>query len=354
MSTLVRTIGFAGVGAIGLAALSFASPAIALPTSVAGCGDVPAGATLTKLDIICELDFTATGANSWTVPVGVTGISAMLLGGGGGAHLDAPSANGYAGSGGQIIYVDNQPVTAGETATVSVGTGGATVDRGVATAGGDTTITVASATTTAVGGSGGSVDADYCDLAGSTAVYAANGHTGAGGAGTNSGASCATGYAPGANPGSDWDNSSPSRPPMMAFFGYTLVYGNGGRVVSAPDALSSSVDLVGTGRGADVLYVAPSSVSSADATGGSGRVIIRYLAESTGGSGSGSGSGGGSGSGSGSGTGSGAGSTTNAALASTGIDVFAPVALLSALGIAGVAFLALARRRLAVTSSTKR
>ncbi len=63
--------------------------------------------------------FTTTGAQSWTVPDGVTSISVVCIGGGEGGGAE------YGGDGGGLRYVNNISVTPGETLTVTVGAGGA-------------------------------------------------------------------------------------------------------------------------------------------------------------------------------------------------------------------------------------
>lgn len=66
--------------------------------------------------------FTALGAQSWTVPTGVTTISAVLVGGGGAGNVGGTYNAG--GGGGGLRYINNLPVTPGETLTVFVGSGG--------------------------------------------------------------------------------------------------------------------------------------------------------------------------------------------------------------------------------------
>lgn len=72
--------------------------------------NIPQGQTL----------FDTVGTNSFVVPSGVTSISAVLVGAGGGGH---PTWSNPAGGGGALAYA-NVPVTPGETLTVTVGAGG--------------------------------------------------------------------------------------------------------------------------------------------------------------------------------------------------------------------------------------
>lgn len=72
-----------------------------------------------------SITFTVSGGTvyNWTVPVGVTSISAVLVGGGGAGWV----SNGWSttgGGGGGLRYINSLPVTPGEILTVYVGTGG--------------------------------------------------------------------------------------------------------------------------------------------------------------------------------------------------------------------------------------
>ena len=71
--------------------------------------------------------FTTTGTHSWTVPAGVTSLAIVAVGGGGsGATGDGQgSRNGGSAGGGGLRYVNNVPVSPGDTLTVVVGSGGA-------------------------------------------------------------------------------------------------------------------------------------------------------------------------------------------------------------------------------------
>lgn len=93
--------------------------------------------------------FSSTGINYWIVPDGVTEVSVVAVGGGGGggtgdgpgySYPRAPAYSPFApeessafssghdvgcgGNGGDLVYANRLPVTAGETITVVVGTGG--------------------------------------------------------------------------------------------------------------------------------------------------------------------------------------------------------------------------------------
>jgi hypothetical protein len=68
-----------------------------------------------------QVQFTSPTTQSWTVPTGVTSVSAVLIGGG--ANGDWIPDGRYGGAGGGLRYINNLPVTPGETLTVVVGSG---------------------------------------------------------------------------------------------------------------------------------------------------------------------------------------------------------------------------------------
>ncbi len=300
-----RLWGFAGAGALGLAAMGVVSPASALPP-VEGCGDAPAGATLTKTGDVCQLDFPV-GTYNWTVPAGLTSLFAVIAGGGGGAYADGDSA-GYAGDGGAVVYADLTAAAAGSTATIVAGSAGVSSED--PTDGGNSSVTTGS-TTTAPGGFSGGFVGNYCIINGDFSVYVGNGD-GSGGA-ADLGGDCSLDLGPGVNPfDGDLDTDGTAVPPIFASLNATL--GAGGRVLEAPDALTPDVDLAGTGQGASVFYVSgdPSSIPNFNESGGSGRVILRY---------------------------------TLAALAATGVNTAAPLGVGAVLAALGAALFAVSRRR---------
>jgi hypothetical protein len=69
--------------------------------------------------------FTTTGTQTWTVPVGITSISAVCIGGGGGGGGGESGRNqGVSGGGGGGLSYGTIDVTPGETLTIVVGAGG--------------------------------------------------------------------------------------------------------------------------------------------------------------------------------------------------------------------------------------
>lgn len=78
---------------------------------------------------ISQALFTTPGNATWTVPVGVTSISAVAVGGGGGGfgYWDVDAnwlRTGTGGNGGDLQWVDDLAVTPGETLTIVVGAAG--------------------------------------------------------------------------------------------------------------------------------------------------------------------------------------------------------------------------------------
>jgi hypothetical protein len=73
-----------------------------------------------------------TSSGTFTVPVGIYSIAAVLVGGGGGGHYTWASS---AGGGGALAYANSIPVNPGDTITITIGAGGAAGSNG-----GDTVI----------------------------------------------------------------------------------------------------------------------------------------------------------------------------------------------------------------------
>ncbi len=312
-----KAASIAGIGTIGFALVGSAVPAFAAP--VAGCGEAPVGGDLTRIGDVCELDFSAAGTYSWTVPSGLTGLFAVVAGAGGGALADGVS-EGYAGAGGNVEYVDLSSQPAGSTAEVVVGAGGVSAETTPAS-GGDSSVDLGGLTV-ADGGDAGAFFAQYCIAAGNFSTYVGNG-SGAGGPAGANGEDCATTTAPGVAPATDVDSDGDAAMPLFASFADEL--GAGGRAIASPISLDSQPDLDGTGRGADVLYVAPSTVPSFNSEGGDGRVVFRYPAA--------------------------AGAEVDnddSELADTGADTSGIVALGGLFAVAGAAALVLNRRRAAL------
>jgi hypothetical protein len=101
--------------------------------------------------------FTTVGSNIFTVPADVTKISAVLIGGGGGGGGSGGGVGGNGGGGGGLVYINDYPVSPGQTLTVVVGGGGAAVSASAGGDGGNSSITGIAA---AFGGKGGAATAN--------------------------------------------------------------------------------------------------------------------------------------------------------------------------------------------------
>ena len=122
--------------------------------------------------------FTTVGSNTFTVPVGVTKISAVLIGGGGAGGGSGGGSGGNGGGGGGLIYVNDFPVTPGQTLTVNVGAGGGGVSGGTGGNGENSSIT---GIATAFGGTGGTADYQQLVGAGGAGTGGSGGATGGSG-----------------------------------------------------------------------------------------------------------------------------------------------------------------------------
>jgi len=72
-----------------------------------------------------QVAFTTPGTTTWTVPTGVTSISAVVVGGGGaGGGGSTGSYSGSGGSGGNLGFAVSIPVTGGQVLDITVGAGG--------------------------------------------------------------------------------------------------------------------------------------------------------------------------------------------------------------------------------------
>jgi hypothetical protein len=180
--------------------------------------------------------FTTVGSNTFTVPTGVTKISAVLIGGGGaGGGGGSSNGGGQGGGGGGLRYVNDFSVTAGQVFSVIVGAGGAggvgnggnggdSQIVGIATAFGgkgglaqNTEISVGfGGTGTEIsinigggtGGTGGKSTLTYGSGGGGAAGYVGAGGTGGGDAGSGSTFDGAAGSGGGAGGGSRGDIDS--------------------------------------------------------------------------------------------------------------------------------------------------
>jgi len=81
-----------------------------------------------KFPVYGEIDFYCTEIwgeeQRWSVPIGVTSISAVLIGGGGSGGLGENQREQDGGGGGGLRYINGMPVTPGEQLRICVGLGG--------------------------------------------------------------------------------------------------------------------------------------------------------------------------------------------------------------------------------------
>jgi hypothetical protein len=151
-------------------------------------------------------------STSWVVPAGVTSVSAVCVGGGGAGNQGG--TNGGGGGGGGLRYINNLPVTPGETITITIGSGGVSTGNNTQTSGGSSGL-----------------------LRGANVLVQANGGTrasqvwvtgGAGGSGTALGAGPFGGTIGGATGGTGGNGSSSYGGGGGGAGGYSANGGNGG------------------------------------------------------------------------------------------------------------------------------
>ena len=122
-----------------------------LTVTITAVNDAP---TVSGFAPVAGVDsFSTVGAATWSVPSGVTSVEVLVVAGGGAGGADV----GGGGGGGQVISSSSVSVTGGQTASITIGAGGA---RGAAynqygLKGGDSSFAIGATTLTAVGGSGG-------------------------------------------------------------------------------------------------------------------------------------------------------------------------------------------------------
>ena len=185
---------FNGLTALGGGAGGAYNTAISTSVNGASGGSGGGGAYYyLSTTILSAVAFKAT--TSWTAPVGVTSVSALVVGGGGtGANNGGnPGPSAGAGAGG-VVYNTNYTVTQGNSYSIQVGGGGgnSVFDALTALAGGNGN---------ANGGSGGG-NASATQPTSPSGGYGNNGGSGGGGAGGGAGAVGGSGPGYGGNAGS--------------------------------------------------------------------------------------------------------------------------------------------------------
>jgi hypothetical protein len=260
-----------GACTLGITALGVAAPAGA--ATIPGCGDEPVGGTITVSGGVCELTFATPGAYSWTLPSGVSGLYGLLVGAGGGAYANGVD-QGYAGTAGNVRYVDYTAASAGDVVSGAVGAGGSSSTT--PTDGEDTSATLSAVQSIADGGAAS--NSNYCSIEGNFSVYVGDGDGAGGAVPLAPGGDCVASYAPGINPSADAvDSYSTARPAIFSTLNST--FGSGGRVVGTTSTIASDAAIAGTGQGADVQFSnPPARILTFNSIGGSGRAVFRYAA----------------------------------------------------------------------------
>ena len=136
---------------------------------------------------------------TWTVPIGVTSVSIVCVGGGGGGMVyNNPNSNTYSyamngGSGGALAWLNNFPVTPGSTINVQVGTPGRDGFYSTgSTAGGDSYFS----STSIINAGGGQPGRYRTIISGGTYTVSSSYGTSGGGNGGNSHHSAISGQGP--------------------------------------------------------------------------------------------------------------------------------------------------------------
>jgi hypothetical protein len=264
------TLGAVGLGLVGLGSTLIASPAHA----ALSCGTTPTGGSILATNDYCQLTFSTSGSYSVTVPSSASELYAILVGSGSGAGADQSNNVAYAGSGGQVKYI-NLSDQIDTPITVNVGAGGASSTNQSATPGTDTTLIYSSTGASAWTGNVSNSDYDSCNLPTYTSsVYSYIMYMGKDAKLTDRVASytdsCTNGFGLGVNP-SAGNTDSDNHPVPAIFADYNAHLGAGGQI-------STNLAPAAAGFGAGGSY----TVSDTDLTfsnvqaGHDGAVIFRW------------------------------------------------------------------------------
>ncbi len=128
-----------------------------------------------------QQEYTSSGSHTWTVPSGVTQCSVVVVGAGGRSGI---GNSGQAAGGGALAYRNNIAVTAGQTASITVGAPG-NHSGYQGNSGGASSFTYGGTSTTANGGGGGYGNQDSSGSPGNGGTI--SGTTTGGGSGGNGG-----------------------------------------------------------------------------------------------------------------------------------------------------------------------
>ena len=124
------------VALMGAGSFMGAAPAGAIVE--ADCGEAPTnGFVWVVNDTICSVSLNMNSATDFTMPAGIDRLAALVIGAGGGSVSDGYA--GYAGGGGEVLYVAD--VTVSDLNTIEIGHGGlSSTSYTGSTSGGDTTL----------------------------------------------------------------------------------------------------------------------------------------------------------------------------------------------------------------------
>jgi hypothetical protein len=189
-----------------------------VPTSGLQLNINPSSTPTSETAAVGQQAYTTAGTYTFTVPGGVTSISAVCIGGGGGGGGSEDSDEpGGGGGGGALAYQSSIAVTPGESLTVVVGAGGVSGNpSGNGGAGGQSRIHRSETNLVAANGGGGGNHGrnSTTAAAGGTVVTGTGGAGGSGGApngartsSNGSGGGGAGGYSGAGGNGAEWDGA---------------------------------------------------------------------------------------------------------------------------------------------------
>jgi hypothetical protein len=236
--------------------------------------------------------FTSVGTTTWTVPVGVTTITAVCIGGGGGAGGFGQFYPGAGGGGGGLSFGSTISVTPGEVLYIGVGTGGIggvsydssnnVLNASVGTSGGPSYIKTGSHLGTALlqGGGGGGGEVGFSAIGGSegTSTGTARTNGGTGGAGGTNGTLVSRG-AGGGGAGGYTGNGGAGAPGGVAPAQNGNAGSGGGGGGGGSSSSFSSTEVINPGGGVGLFS------QGSNGTGGTGDAT--FLFSNSGGPGSG-------------------------------------------------------------------
>jgi hypothetical protein len=226
--------------------------------------DVQTYRFLSSAFLVDQEEFTVPGTFTWVAPAGVTSVSVVAVGAGGGPAIDGSNGASGAGGGG-LGWKNNISVTPGDSYTVEVGAGGTRVTSGTAPSGGDSFF-IDDTTVAGLGGAGGvanaSVNQPGGGFVGDGGGAGGDGGNRAGGTNSAGGGGGAGGYSGKGGDGGDSDALSGT----LAESGAGGGGGGGGRC--------GSNDSSGSGGGVGIYGEGPSGSGGAnsgnDGAGGFG------------------------------------------------------------------------------------